>query len=280
MFGYVVPLKNELKVKELAQYNAYYCGLCACIGNRFGELARLTLNYDSTFIAMLLTGLSSCEPGACFMRHCGYKPFHKKRLFVPDSEALCFSADLNLALGWHKLQDDWQDERKVSAFLGKGMLRQANKRVAAERPNMVRAIASGIKALSELEQEHCDVLDAPADCFARMLCAACAEAPLSDPHIRPAFQALLYNLGKWIYLSDAWEDRSRDAREKTYNVFNISGADVARAGFLMHYSLNEAIKAYELLDIAVNREILDNILYDGCAAKTQMLLGGKYEQPV
>jgi len=48
----------------------------------------------------------------------------------------------------------------------------------------------------------------------------------------------------------------------------------------MHYSLNEAIKAYELLDIAVNREILDNILYDGCAAKTQMLLGGKYEQPV
>ena len=55
MFGYVVPLKNELKVKELAQYNAYYCGLRACIGNRFGELARLTLNYDSTFIAMLLT---------------------------------------------------------------------------------------------------------------------------------------------------------------------------------------------------------------------------------
>ena len=58
MFGYIVPLKQELRMRELAQYNAYYCGLCASIGARFGQAARLTLNYDSTFLAMLLTGLS------------------------------------------------------------------------------------------------------------------------------------------------------------------------------------------------------------------------------
>ena len=283
MFGYIVPQKSELRVKELAQYNAYYCGLCATIGSRFGQAARLTLNYDSTFIAMLLTGLSDRAPEPCVMRHCGYKPFQKKRLFAQTSEALAFSADLNLALAWYKLQDDWQDEKKVRAGIGKEALHCAEKRVSAERPKMVKAISAGIDELSELERTRCDVLDAPADCFARMMrSAACTDAPLADERLRPALGALLYNIGKWVYLADAWEDRARDARTDAYNVFNLTGADAARAGFLMHYSLNEAIKAYELLDIAVNREILDNILYNGCAAKTQMLLGGKekHEQSV
>ena len=40
MFGYIVPLKQELRMRELAQYNAYYCGLCTSIGARFGQAAR------------------------------------------------------------------------------------------------------------------------------------------------------------------------------------------------------------------------------------------------
>lgn len=86
--------------------------------------------------------------------------------------------------------------------------------------------------------------------------AAGKEAPLADVRMKPAFEALLYNIGKWVYLADAWEDRERDARTGAYNVFNVTGAEAERAGFLMHYSIHEAIKAYELLDIAVNREIL------------------------
>lgn len=77
MFGYIVPLKQELRMRELAQYNAYYCGLCASIGARFGQTARLTLNYDSTFLAMLLTGLSGGSAQPCIPRSCGYKPFQK-----------------------------------------------------------------------------------------------------------------------------------------------------------------------------------------------------------
>mgnify|MGYP001534393515 FL=1 len=264
MFGYIVPLKQELRMRELAQYNAYYCGLCASIGARFGQTARLTLNYDSTFLAMLLTGLSGGSAQPCIPRSCGYKPFQKKRLFAPDSDALRFSADFNVALAWYKLRDDWQDEKKASALAGKGLLKRAAKQVSAERPNMVSAIEAGIRELSVLERERCNILDAPADCFALLMRAAGKEAPLADVRMKPAFEALLYNIGKWVYLADAWEDRERDAR----------------TGFLMHYSIHEAIKAYELLDIAVNREILDNILYDGCAARTQKLLGGKHEQSV
>ena len=139
------------------------------------------------------------------------------------------------------------------------------------------AVEKGIEELSALENTQCDILDAPADCFARMMRAVFESAPMGDAHARPALSAIAYNIGKWVYLADAWEDRAQDARKGSYNIFNITDAGEERAKFLMHYSLNEAIKAYELLPVAENREILDNIIYEGCTLKTQMLFGGKDE---
>lgn len=280
MFGYVVPLKNELKVKELAQYRAYYCGLCHSLGSRFGEAAKLTLNYDSTFLALLLTGMNETKPAAVAYKKCIYKPFQKKRPFVQESEAMHFAADLNAALALYKFKDDWRDERKASALIGKNMLRPVEKRLSAERPKLISSIETGIAELSLLEKRMCDELDAPADCFARMMREAVKEAPLANEKIRPAFSSLFYHLGRWIYLMDAWEDRKRDGEKNNYNVFNVTGAGEERAAFLMHCSINEAIKAYELLDIAINRQILDNILYSGCESKTQHALGGQNEQPI
>ncbi|MEG0712521.1 MAG: DUF5685 family protein, partial [Niameybacter sp.] len=46
MFGYVTPLKQELKVRELEAFKAYYCGLCSHIKKNFGQLPRMVLNYD------------------------------------------------------------------------------------------------------------------------------------------------------------------------------------------------------------------------------------------
>lgn len=93
--------------------------------------------------------------------------------------------------------------------------------------------------------------------------------------MRPAMASLGYNLGKWIYLIDAWEDRARDAKRGSYNAFIAAGADAERAGFLMNYSLNEAIAAYQLLSLASNAEILDNIMLTGCTARTLSALGGE-----
>ena len=54
MFGYVRPNRDELKVRELRDYEALYCGLCHALGRRHGFFARFFLNYDFTFLAMLL----------------------------------------------------------------------------------------------------------------------------------------------------------------------------------------------------------------------------------
>ena len=57
MFGYIHVYQPELKVKEYEVYQASYCGLCRSLKKRHGRVGQLTLSYDMTFLALLLTGL-------------------------------------------------------------------------------------------------------------------------------------------------------------------------------------------------------------------------------
>lgn len=52
MFGYVIPNQGELKVRELEEYRAWYCGLCQRLQKDHGILGRISLNYDMTFLAL------------------------------------------------------------------------------------------------------------------------------------------------------------------------------------------------------------------------------------
>ena len=54
MFGYVRPFRPELKCRDFDLYRATYCGLCRCLRRRYGLLAPMFLNYDFTFLTLLL----------------------------------------------------------------------------------------------------------------------------------------------------------------------------------------------------------------------------------
>ena len=57
MFGYVIVNKPELKIKDFDTYQSFYCGLCKALHEDFGRRGQLTLNFDLTFLAILLTAL-------------------------------------------------------------------------------------------------------------------------------------------------------------------------------------------------------------------------------
>ncbi len=57
MFGYIQINQKELKIREYEKYRSYYCGLCHVLKDRFGRDGQMLLNYDMTFLAILLTGL-------------------------------------------------------------------------------------------------------------------------------------------------------------------------------------------------------------------------------
>ena len=268
MFGYVAPLKCELKVRELAQYEAYYCGLCEAIGKTYGQVPRLSLSYDCAFIALLLSGVNG--GGECELKKCAYKPLRARKPVAKESEAFAFAADMNIALAYYKFKDDWRDDRKLSGALGAMALKRAANKAGKRQPQLVETIRIGIDGLLALERENCAELDAAPDAFAKLMRDTMRAAP-SNERDREILCQLAYYIGKWIYLADAWEDRAKDLKSNSYNVFNAANAGDERAAFLMNCSLNEAVNAYELLELKGNKGILDNIMYEGCGDRMSKL---------
>ena len=109
MFGYITPLKSELKVKEFEYFRSYYCGLCNEIKNKFGNIPRFCLNYDLTFIGFLLVGLFSNQ---IFIKQVRcIKHANKKILILTDTKALDYCANLSILLFDYKLKDNIEYEK-------------------------------------------------------------------------------------------------------------------------------------------------------------------------
>ncbi len=273
MFGYVIPLRCELKLREAARYDAWYCGLCKTIRHRYGQLPRLALNYDCAFLALLLD--SMVGTGACNLQRCGYKLLQKPRPVAPSSVMLEYAADVNVMLAWYQCDDDWRDEKKIKALLPSILLRRAAKKAGKARPEVKKAISEGIDKLTKLEKASSDVIDEVTDAFAGLLRDVFRYAPkIESKGQREALAWMGYNLGRWIYLADAWDDREKDRKNNAYNPFNRINTDKERASFMLYMSLNEAEKAYDLLDLHDNQGVLDNIIKQGCRQKTRQLLCG------
>ena len=75
MFGYVRPPVRDLSQEEADRFQRMYCGLCHTLGNRYGAAARMILNYDFTYLAILL---SEQEEGETDSRRCLVHPVHKR----------------------------------------------------------------------------------------------------------------------------------------------------------------------------------------------------------
>ena len=215
------------------------------------------------------------------MRRCALKVPWKKRPIIKASPALSFAGDMNVLLGYYKCMDDWTDEKKPLAGSGMLVLKRAYRRAALRRPVLEQSAAEHLHVLARIEKVYTSssVLDASSDAFASLMRACMQHAPIKE-EAKKTMCVLMYHLGKWIYLMDAWEDREKDQKSGSFNPFLAAEAGRERAAFLLHASLNEAIKAYELLPIVSSKGILDNIFYEGCVNRTKLLLeaGGKHEQ--
>ena len=113
MFGYLVAAAGVLEDQERQRYHSLYCGLCRSLERCFGHPARLTLNYDMTFLVLLLGSLYEPEEEAA-QRRCPRHPVEAQRYVC--SEISDYAANMNLALAYLKCLDDWRDDRRLSAL--------------------------------------------------------------------------------------------------------------------------------------------------------------------
>lgn len=261
MFGYVKVLKDELKIKDYNIYRAYYCGLCHELGKRHNQLVRLGLNYDLTFLAIILDALSSentrfCQKG-CVKRI-------SKRKTVCSNAALKYAADMNVLLAYFKLKDDIHDNKSVKAMIAILPFLTRAAAVKTEYSETAENIELHLKRLSFLEESRCTSVDKTAHEFAALMADIFT-------YKNPEFEKFAYQLGRFIYLADAYDDMENDCKTGNYNPalleYSYRGTltdEIRRSEEVSLYSsLADIAEEYEKLDIKKNKAVLDNIIYLG-----------------
>ena len=126
MFGYVNVNGKELSDEDRNTYQSYYCGLCRSLKENFGSKGQMLLNYDMTFLIVLLTGLYEFEEEKGSFT-CAIHPL-KKRDSI-QSEITDYAAHMNVILAYYNLVDDWKDEKKLTRLGYARLLEGKNKKI-------------------------------------------------------------------------------------------------------------------------------------------------------
>lgn len=270
MFGYICVNEQELKLREYTAYRSYYCGLCRNLHHRYGRIAQMMLNYDLTFVAMLLTGLYEPETEGGQYR-CLLHPMVRHQ--AVQNDAIDYAADMCVLLSYQKLKDDWMDEHRRPQRAAAVLLRKAYLQVAEKYPRQRQAVERSIRLLRRAEEQNRRDIDYVAGLTGRFL----AEIfNWRDDIWRDDLRRMGFFLGKFIYLMDALEDVKKDQKHNNYNLFSEYGTDwktthETEIRDMLSAMMMEASRAFERLPVLENAEILRNILYSGVWCKYALL---------
>lgn len=260
MFGYIIVNKAEMKFKEFDVYHSFYCGICRDLKKKYGALGQLSLSYDMTFLAILLTSLYEPETvkGSC---KCIAHPLesHETRNNIFTE----YAADMNALFACYKCQDDWEDEKKVWRLIYGKLLEGKTGRLKALYAEKIKKINLLMQSFSEAERDGGGDIDVLAGLFGRVM--AEIVTPREDEWAEN-LRTLGFFLGKFIYLCDAYEDIETDIKKGTFNPLKAKYQNPdfeEECKTILMMMISECCREFEKLPVLDNAEILRNILYSG-----------------
>lgn len=295
LFGYIKAHKAEMRMKDYEAYRAVYCTLCRELGHSFGPFARFTLNYDFTFLAVLMLAMSKECPGL-ERRRCVFNPLVRCAGCAGARKEITYSASVAMCMLYYKLRDDMEDRgfwRRIPSALVYPLFALARKKAAVLAPQADRIMAEMMERQRSVESGESYSVDAAAEPTAWALSQIFSQIPLaenaaSDPQ-RRVLERLGYCLGRWVYLVDAMNDMEDDLRHGEYNPYlhrfnivqeNAEAIRKAQREILpgLNVCISEACAAFELLEIHHFREIIHNILYYGLEQVQNSVADGSFRQ--
>ncbi len=273
MFGYIQINQQELKIKDFNKYRSYYCGLCHTLKDRYGRTGQMLLNYDMTFLALLLDGLYECRETESKHR-CIPHPALSHKETVND--AVEYAADMTVLLGYQKAVDDWKDEHNHAKRLLAMRLYPYYRDIREKYPRQAAVLEKSIRKLSVAEKAdragekgqpeddrvwvRIDELSALTGQFLGEMFA------WHDDIWREDLRQMGFYLGKYIYLADAYDDLEKDQKKDLPNPLR----DLPREAEpdekileMLEDMMQHSARAFERLPVLTHADILRNILYSG-----------------
>lgn len=283
MFGYVKTDKPEMKIKEYEAYRGLYCSLCKAMGKHFGLLSRLTLSYDITFLLLSRLSFSGTLPSFESGR-CPFNPSKKCNYCCNADEELRYAAAVSMMLFYHKVRDNIADGsafKKLAMYLILPWATVKYKKALKMYPEVAEITETCMAGQRETENKNSSITDEAAHCSAEALGRITAYN-MDDPekHV----YRFGYGIGKWVYLTDAFDDIEKDIKSGSYNVFvnkyNLTKAEVSdeiknEITGTINMSSDVFISAYENIRNKTLSPITENIIYEGMHKNLDRILSGE-----
>ena len=267
MFGYVIANNEAMSQEEQQRYKSVYCGLCRTLGKRHGAIARMTLTYDMTFLILVLGSLYEPEAEKGCER-CLLHPLKEHDYHL--SEITDYAADMNLALFYLKLLDDWHDDRNFLSLLQSLVFKKRYLKILKLYPRQCGVIQSRMKALTELEVSKEADPDACAQVFGELM----AEIFIwQEDRWSQSLRAMASSLGEFIYIMDAVIDLEKDIKKRRFNPligFLDSDCGVCHYEEILTMLIGDCTIEFEKLPLVEDVSIMRNILYSGVWAKYEL----------
>ncbi len=280
MFGYVVINEPDLRIREFRLYRSYYCGICMDLKGSYGESCRLTLSYDTVFLALLLASLydeSEGKDDQVKSLRCIAHPARRHQ--VRQNEFTRYAADIGVILSYYSCLDDWDDERDVKKKLFSAAIKKGFVKASERHPDKADLIRTKLGELRELENRSA-AGEADADALTPAALMDRAGAIFGELMAEifdyrhdmwsPALRNVGYYLGKYIYVLDAYDDLEKDIKSGSFNplikIKDREDFDLYVRGVLS-MAASECSAAFETLPLVENIDIMRNILYAGIWCK-------------
>ena len=270
MFGYVRINKMDLTFREYENYKGYYCGLCKYLKENHGEISRIGLNYDITFLIVILSAIYKPKTNI-FEEVCLVSPFKRKKKLI--NEITEYAASMNVLLTYYKLEDNLLDDKGVKDILAYNLYKSKLKIAHEKYPHKSKIIKEQMKLLNELEKNKEYNIDKVSNTFGELMGEIFAY---KKDKYEDDLRRIGFNIGKYIYILDAYEDLNEDYKKGRYNPFmeyiNKREEMKIRVDRLISISLGLLASSIDRLNLQVNRGIIENIVYSGVYLRYKNIL--------
>ena len=269
MKGRMKPYLPELTIRDYNIYLQYLRGVRRQLYTEFGWYSCHLLRYNGVVFAILSDSLAgraaTCQrqrvPGTLCWRR-----------MMCQTQGIRQAAQVEVLLGWHNLQDRRPDElrpaKRLRRALDRVLLRRAYERVVQQTPALERLFGQERDQAVVQMNLNAKNYNLAAEPMSNVYGALYSTLATDDPNQRKSMRYIGSCIGRAAYLLDKAESFSRDKDKGRYNVFLLNGIndrnaarENARRQALA--AVNDLVRAYGMLDVKLNRTLLDNIMILG-----------------
>lgn len=268
MIGSLSPYTPELTIRDYNTFLWYGRGVRRQMCETYGCYSARVLSDNGVLVAVLADSIAGREATCQTVRMPGTL---SRKPAMCQTQGIRHAAQIEIIVGWHHWQDcdiaALTSRERMLRKTDSVLLRRAFGRVAKENSSLERLMAQEREqAIAQMQigtKNYTQSAEPVSNVYAALF-----STLADDDDKRKNLRYIGSCIGRIFYLLDKAEHVEDDIKNGSYNVFALNGitnkeAALENARRQSLAAANDVVRVYNMLDIKLNRSLLDNIMILG-----------------